>query len=58
MLAVLFIVIGIVFTAGYAVNQMKTGSKNIIIELFLALLASAGLGFGAFFLMLSFGLYV
>jgi hypothetical protein len=58
MLAVLFIVIGTVFTAGYAVNQMKAGSKNIIIELFLALLASGGLGFGAFFLMLSFGLYV
>lgn len=44
--------------AGYFVNQMKAGSKNIFMELFLAVLASGALGFGAFFLMLWFGLYV
>ena len=58
MLAVLFIIAGLFFMAGYFVNQMRAGSKNIFIELFLAALASGGLGIGCFFLMLSFGLYV
>lgn len=57
-LAVLLIIVGLVFTAGYFVNQMKSGAKNIFVELLIAALASGALGFGCFFLMLSFGLYV
>jgi hypothetical protein len=49
--------VGLVFTAGYFVNQMRSGTKNIFVELFLAALASVALGFGCFFLMLWFGLY-
>ncbi len=51
-------VVGFVFMGGYFVNQMKGANKNIFLELILAVLASGALGFGAFFLMLSFGLYV
>jgi len=51
-------VVGFVFMGGYFVNQMKGANKNIFLELILAVLASGALGFGAFFLMLSFGLFV
>jgi len=50
--------LGLFFMAGYFVNQMKAGSKSVFMELVLAVLASGLLGFGTFFLMLSFDLYV
>jgi len=37
---------------------MKAGSKSLFMELVLAVLSSGLLGFGTFFLMLSFDLYV
>lgn len=57
--AVTFMLLGLLFMAGYFVNQMKAaGSKSLFMELVLAVLASGLLGFGTFFLMLSFDLYV
>ena len=38
--------------------QMKSGARNIFIELLIAVLASFALGFGTLFTMLSFGLYI
>jgi hypothetical protein len=57
-LATTFISAGLAITAGYFIYQMKSGSKNIFVELFIALLSSFALGFGTLFAMLSFGLYV
>jgi len=56
--AVTFMLLGLFFMAGYFVNQMKAGSKSLFMELVLAVLSSGLLGFGTFFLMLSFDLYV
>ena len=58
MLAIGLIILGLVIMAGYFVNQMKAGSKNIVVELLIGALASGALGFGTLFLMLWFGLYV
>lgn len=58
LLAVALILLGLLFTAGYFVNQMRSGNKSIVLELIIAVFASFALGFGTFFLMLSFGLYV
>jgi hypothetical protein len=56
---VVLIFAGFAAMSGYFVNQMKApGSKSIVVEFLLAAIASAALGFGTFFLMLSFGLYV
>ncbi|KAJ1438331.1 hypothetical protein B484DRAFT_444670 [Ochromonadaceae sp. CCMP2298] len=58
-LSVVLLIAGLAAMSGYFVNGMKgAGSKSIIAELFLAAIASTLLGFGTFFLMLSFGLYV
>jgi hypothetical protein len=57
--SVVLIFAGFAAMSGYFVNQMKApGSKSIVVEFLLAAIASAALGFGTFFLMLSFGLYV
>ena len=50
--------VGLAITGGYFVFQMRAGSKNLFIELFLGTLASIFLGFGVLFLMLSFELYI
>ena len=50
--------VGLSFTAAYFVYQMKSGGRNILIELLIAVLASFALGFGTLFIMLSFGLYI
>jgi hypothetical protein len=57
-LAVMLTLIGLLITAFYFVYQMKAGSRNFFFELLIALGASAFLGVGTFFMMLSFGLYV
>lgn len=58
MLAVGLTAAGLVFTAIYFVTQMKGGSRNIPLELLIGAVSSGLLGFGTFFMMLSFGLYV
>ena len=50
--------LGLVITAVYSVMQMQTGKRNIIVDVVIAIIASVALGFGGFFLMLSFGQYV
>lgn len=50
--------VGLSFTAAYFVYQMKSGTRNIFVELLIAVLASFALGFGTLFIMLSFGLYI
>jgi hypothetical protein len=54
----LLLAIGLIFTAIYFVYQMKSGKKNFGIELAIGLLTSIALGFGTFFLIMSFGLYL
>lgn len=49
---------GLAGTAVYFVYQMKGSNRNVLLELLIALAASTALGFGTFFMMLSFGLYV
>jgi hypothetical protein len=49
---------GLGCTALYFIVQMKSGSRNVGLELLIGLVASIALGFGTFFTMLSFGLYV
>jgi hypothetical protein len=51
-------IVGLAITAMYFVYQMKSGSRYFVLELLIALAASVFLGMGAFFMMLSFGLYV
>eukprot|EP01038_Epipyxis_sp_PR26KG_P010676 gene10676-14337_t len=57
-LSIMLLLAGLTSTAGYFVYQMKSGSKNIVIELLIAAVSSVLLGFGTLFAMLSFGLYV
>ncbi len=50
--------VGLLFTAFYFIHQMKAESRNLGVEILLAAASSVALGFGTFFMMLSFGLYV
>ena len=50
--------VGFIFTAVYFVYQLSSDKRSFGLELSFGAAASTALGFGALFVLLSFGLYV